>query len=1798
PYTNNKYYTQYELVYYNSNLYLAKNDFTSSNTFSSNDWYRSGDYYSREEINTLFGSYPTRADIGEFINDVDIETSENAVTLQIGKKNISDGGTSSADVIIPLASNTTSGAMPAQSFAQIAINTSNISALSGKIVRYIGDFSEVEDLDNITQEEIQEIYETVSGKMGNPDTDNIVLVDIINNKEYVWYLSDTTWRISSSVIPIFNNISPGIIKGSESEGKVFAESNGEGSVVGFDALKANANSRVKDATDYVSEFEVKKDDYNDFQEEKNILNVNIKQDEENADVEGFAINGKRIDFDYKNLIIKNASEQGTYPLENNYTITTAYGSVEVYGKLFIFDEEVLGKGIIRDQATNTVIEVDDLGIFAPSSSINVIHVIDPDDKDVCYVINEKTQSGTLVIYPDGTYKSVDFGSLSRTPQNISDMRLLTSVNGNRHSWLMYNIHTMQTAAHVDPTEYLLFQLEDCSFKVLDATTPECSGYPSAGVFTPSKNYGARNFMWEGHTDIDDPEFADRRDTIDTSYVDSVNGNRRLPYKTGAWTSESGSVLKNRRIRALHNGIYRFDKGMILMDTNYTTTGRWIIATPEGFLGWFRLNTSAYEYYIDWREIEIQSGPYAGKRGLFFYDISQNNYMTFIVNTYDDRPENTVVINLKTNLNNLNHLSGLNPIAAAFNLYPSQPYVDGTRIYAGYQNNTGSNVYFSYLNQSEIQSNGYNIVNNQYVFVDNKFDWHILHTIKDTGYSSSTFRTLGFSNMIRMDFLPDYNDEDTYQIDAAIGSKFKSIKVFDDSSVTASAGVLVYFNYKDTDNNLISSSITLKALSSSVSFEINGNEWKVSNDGSTYEEDFTFDSGLGITGNWSLDNMQIEFDQELYWDTASTINNVTNASTRFKINLSTILENNGKHSGTLVMASGYNTSLFLPDAKDTWNGVSGIRPYFIKHWNNEANATERYSDVSMSWARTITMHVIWHNQLFYGATGSVANGLRNYYLNPYTGRVDVRNATYASGYLYCPYVVDDKYLLLVAGENTTRCVGLTWKNNANSWEKPWIETDGGDFTLPRVLKGSVAYLEKVNIESYEMGERNELYLFDPRVERTQYLRFTYTEIDNVGIPSWTLHDMPSMTVGHVLASQQPGRIILLGGSTATNKVVRLTLKGNSITTTISDSCIFQNIVDITNTNNSNESTFGAYACIVNGAGASTFLYILEWDYNDNNVVMTKFTKTAGFTGRVYSLPTVNNRTRFAIGCNSIVASTASNPFVVIERVGGKYDDVNGPNKATNYTKVYDFGRAAGNTARVDLATSAYIWGEPHLLPNGTTVRFMGQKTLLLGDAYSQIKDCALLGYKLDQNNNFIPVYGERVRLRDTGSNYFPEIAQTDIQCIEIGANVLQDSMISFGTSYGVAYKIAEGWEAHAEDTIFAATNDKKTVFKGGPYATVWVNENTSNNYPLRDISRITIENEIVSSNITGHVASQRTHEWGSSFTGSTSNWITDFYGYAAFNFIIRKHRILITHMSSVRLSNYSVYDSALVIDPNYNLPYSAFADNGYTELKGNPVGPKLEITARTPLFQYWDNQILPGIFYRRNNQDINSLPSVQNIVPYFQFTDEIFDMIFADFNGNAYSDNSKPMFFRDEYKINPRRVEYATGNEDIFISRNWYDDTKTIIGKFYFNDAGVAKYSDIKINRPDEAILRISFLNDNMEFTGNTKHYRYNCLDGTLMEVNEVPDVSAVIAFNVNDKLYTFRSNDKNDLYVYQTNQLALFYQNGQYYVIPLHDLNLSGNTVIDNVLVKNQVRAKKIKATTIEADNIVTSPQFINTWFM
>lgn len=166
----------------------------------------------------------SRASVIELINSVNAST----VTL-IGNKN--DGSQTTTN--LPVASELQAGVMNTATYVNLKDLNSRVTSLESNTTTYIV----VLPNDNPTQAEILNAYRTAYPLAPNPPLDGTTVIDVDKQLFYRYVKNGTVWiKTSGFNVTPFTNENAGIIKGSTTPGQVQAETDGTGSLVGYDAL--------------------------------------------------------------------------------------------------------------------------------------------------------------------------------------------------------------------------------------------------------------------------------------------------------------------------------------------------------------------------------------------------------------------------------------------------------------------------------------------------------------------------------------------------------------------------------------------------------------------------------------------------------------------------------------------------------------------------------------------------------------------------------------------------------------------------------------------------------------------------------------------------------------------------------------------------------------------------------------------------------------------------------------------------------------------------------------------------------------------------------------------------------------------------------------------------------------------------------------------------------------------------------------------------------------------------------------------------------------------------------------------------------------------------------------------------------------------------------------------------------------------------------------------------------------------------------------------------------------------------
>lgn len=165
----------------------------------------------------------------------------NTSTVNLNLTRINGSGT----VAMPVASTTQAGVLNANDYKQMQDYAGRIGALEGSLAIYPVTLPS----DNPSSEQITNAYTSQYPDAPNPPLDNTTVSDVTRKITYRYTSIGNTWiQVSYEVTQQFTNSSPGTIKGSTSPGMVSANTDGTGSLNGYDALVATGNASLNGLT--------------------------------------------------------------------------------------------------------------------------------------------------------------------------------------------------------------------------------------------------------------------------------------------------------------------------------------------------------------------------------------------------------------------------------------------------------------------------------------------------------------------------------------------------------------------------------------------------------------------------------------------------------------------------------------------------------------------------------------------------------------------------------------------------------------------------------------------------------------------------------------------------------------------------------------------------------------------------------------------------------------------------------------------------------------------------------------------------------------------------------------------------------------------------------------------------------------------------------------------------------------------------------------------------------------------------------------------------------------------------------------------------------------------------------------------------------------------------------------------------------------------------------------------------------------------------------------------------------------
>lgn len=177
---------------------------------------------------------------------------EKNLVLKSTMKNILSGTTADEEKILPLVNETNPGAMPAETYLTVKDNKDKIEAILGGSVA-------IENLPEApTQEELTAAWKTATGR--EELINQAGIFDTTNSKIWTYYTNDSTWHYvnaGGATVTQWGTGVAGIITGSADEetnaGKLYAETDGTGSVVGWAALNTRVDAKLEAVNEIIVE---------------------------------------------------------------------------------------------------------------------------------------------------------------------------------------------------------------------------------------------------------------------------------------------------------------------------------------------------------------------------------------------------------------------------------------------------------------------------------------------------------------------------------------------------------------------------------------------------------------------------------------------------------------------------------------------------------------------------------------------------------------------------------------------------------------------------------------------------------------------------------------------------------------------------------------------------------------------------------------------------------------------------------------------------------------------------------------------------------------------------------------------------------------------------------------------------------------------------------------------------------------------------------------------------------------------------------------------------------------------------------------------------------------------------------------------------------------------------------------------------------------------------------------------------------------------------------------------------------
>lgn len=179
-----------------------------------------------DALNTANG---VAADVSRSLIDLNAAGDGSTVTLNAPRNT---GNPATAP--LPVADATKAGVMNSATYVNLQNLNTRVSSLENQTTTYIVSFTN----DNPTQDEINNAYKTAYPTAPFPPIDGTTVIDSTRQLYYRWVKNGAIWlKTTGFVISQWTNNTLGTVKGSTVAGQIQAETDGTGSLVGYDQIK-------------------------------------------------------------------------------------------------------------------------------------------------------------------------------------------------------------------------------------------------------------------------------------------------------------------------------------------------------------------------------------------------------------------------------------------------------------------------------------------------------------------------------------------------------------------------------------------------------------------------------------------------------------------------------------------------------------------------------------------------------------------------------------------------------------------------------------------------------------------------------------------------------------------------------------------------------------------------------------------------------------------------------------------------------------------------------------------------------------------------------------------------------------------------------------------------------------------------------------------------------------------------------------------------------------------------------------------------------------------------------------------------------------------------------------------------------------------------------------------------------------------------------------------------------------------------------------------------------------------------